>query len=143
VFTIRLLIFLSLSFLQSDPRMIDVLGVMLGIDMQGYTRPEGSTDFEPDLPQHGEAKPSPTSPQPGPSTPPTSASHPPTPQKEKDVEMEADDEDARNKREAEAAKAAGSAAYKKRDFAEALTQYTKAWELWPKDMTYLTNAGGS
>jgi stress-induced-phosphoprotein 1 len=55
---------------------------------------------------------------------------------------EVDDEEAQAKREAEAAKKAGSEAYKKREFEEAATQFSKAWDLWPKDITFLTNLGG-
>nr|GAT46225.1 activator of Hsp70 and Hsp90 chaperones [Mycena chlorophos] len=100
-----------------DPRMIDVLGALMGIDMQGFT----------------------------PSSPPPAASSskpkpPPAPAPTEDVEMvEVDDEEAAAKRDAEAAKKAGGEAYKKRDFGEAATQFSKAWDLWPKDITFLTN----
>jgi stress-induced-phosphoprotein 1 len=55
---------------------------------------------------------------------------------------EADDEEALAKKEAETAKKMGNEAYKKRDFEEAATQFSKAWDLWPKDITFLTNLGG-
>ena len=35
------------QLLGSDPRMIDVLGVLMGIDMQGFSRPEGSDEMPP------------------------------------------------------------------------------------------------
>jgi len=54
---------------------------------------------------------------------------------------DADDEEAQAKKEAEAAKKAGNEAYKKREFDEAATQFSKAWDLWPKDITFLTNLG--
>lgn len=53
-----------------------------------------------------------------------------------------DDEDAKAKKEAEAEKKLGSDAYKVRDFGKAATHFEKAWELWPKDITFLTNLGG-
>ena len=53
-----------------------------------------------------------------------------------------DDEEARAKRDAEAAKKVGSEAYKRGDFAVAAEQFAKAWDLSPKDITYLTNLGG-
>ncbi|KAJ7067943.1 activator of Hsp70 and Hsp90 chaperone [Mycena amicta] len=118
-----------------DPRMIDVLGVIMGIDMQGFTRPEGSDELPPGM----SAAPS--------SPPPAASSSKPTPPSApappaEDIEMaEEDDEEATAKRDAEAAKKAGSEAYKKREFAEAVTQFSKAWDLWPKDITFLTNLG--
>ena len=56
---------------------------------------------------------------------------------------EEDAEEAKAKKEAEAAKKKGSDAYKKRDFVDAAKLFEKAWEIWPKDITYLTNAGGT
>ncbi|KAJ6510250.1 activator of Hsp70 and Hsp90 chaperone [Mycena vitilis] len=120
-----------------DPRMIDVIGALMGINMQGFSRPEGSDEMPPGFS---------SSPPPASSPPPPAASSSkpppqPTPPAE-DVEMtEVDDEEAAAKREAEAAKKAGSEAYKKRDFGEAATQFSKAWDLWPKDITFLTNLG--
>ncbi len=126
----------------NDPRMIDVLGALMGIDMQGFTRPEGADEMPPSV--------SSTSPAPASSPPPppaaSSSKPPPEPAPAppaEDFEMaDADDEEAQAKKEAEAAKKAGNDAYKKRDVDEAATQFTKAWELWPKDITFLTNLGG-
>ncbi|KAF7331762.1 Activator of Hsp70 and Hsp90 chaperones [Mycena kentingensis (nom. inval.)] len=123
--------------LMNDPRMIDVLGALMGIDMQGFTRPEGSDELPPGM----SASPPPP--------PPAASTSKPTPVPEptpappaEDVEMtEEDTEEAAIKKEAEAAKKAGSEAYKKRDFTEAATQFAKAWDLWPKDITFLTNLG--
>ena len=53
-----------------------------------------------------------------------------------------DPEEAAARSEAEAAKKVGSEAYKRRDFAIAVEQFSKAWELWPKDITFLTNLAG-
>jgi len=36
----------------------------------------------------------------------------------------------------------GADAYKKRDFATAITHFTKAWDTWPKDISFLTNLAG-
>lgn len=52
-----------------------------------------------------------------------------------------DQEEAAAKKEAEAAKKAGNEAYKKRDFEEAAKNFGKAWDVWPKDVTFLTNLG--
>ncbi|KAF7301597.1 Activator of Hsp70 and Hsp90 chaperones [Mycena indigotica] len=121
-----------------DPRMIDVLGALMGIDMQGFTRPEGSDELPPGM----STSPPPAKPSAPPPTASTSKPAPPPPEPAEDVEMtEEDQEEAAAKRDAEAAKKLGSEAYKKRDFAEAATQFSKAWDLWPKDITFLTNLG--
>lgn len=120
--------------------MIDVIGALMGIDMQGFSRPEGSEEMPPGMS---------TSPPPAAQAPPppaASSSKPPrepTPPPPAEDEMEVDDEEAQAKKEAEAAKKAGSEAYKKREFDEAATQFSKAWDLWPKDITFLTNLGGT
>ncbi|KAF9569448.1 TPR-like protein [Agrocybe pediades] len=124
---------LASSALQ-DPRMIDVLGALMGIDIQATERPEGSND----MPEGVRETP----------TPPASSSKPsqptPPPPAQEDVEMEeVDEEEAKAKKDAEAAKAAGSAAYKKRDFAEAIKNFQLAWDTWPKDLTFLTNLGAA
>lgn len=119
-----------------DPRMIDVLGVLMGVDMQGFSRPEGSDELPPGV--------SSTSPPPASSPPPkASTSTPAPPPPAEDVEMtEVDDEEATAKKEAEAAKKAGAEAYKIRQFDEAIKQFEKAWEIWPQDITFLTNLAG-
>lgn len=142
------------SALSGDARMIDVLGALMGIDMQGFGRDEGSDTLPPGV--------SPTSPPTSPQSQskPTfaqrassSSSKTPPPAakvEEEDVEMDdADDEEAQAKKaEAQAKKAAeaekklGAEAYKTREFEAAATHFSKAWELWPKDITFLTNLGG-
>jgi len=116
-----------------DPRMITVLGVLLGIDMQGFAREEGSDELPPGVQPSSPPPPKPTSPKPAASTstqpPPTSA----------EPEPEEDEEDAKARKEAEAEKKKGNEAYKKKDFATAEAAFMKAWELWPKDVTFLTN----
>src|SRR3954465_11785910 len=113
--------------------MIDVLGALMGIDIQATERPEGSND----MPEGVRETPTP----PASSSKPSQPTPPPPPAQE-DVEMEeVDEEEAKAKKDAEAAKAAGSAAYKKRDFAEAIKNFQLAWDTWPKDLTFLTNLG--
>lgn len=60
----------------------------------------------------------------------------------KDPEPAEEDEDAKAKKEAEQQKQLGGAAYKKRDLEAAEQHFSKAWEVWSKDITYLTNLGG-
>jgi stress-induced-phosphoprotein 1 len=121
--------------------MIDVLGVLMGIDMQGFSREEGSDELPPGVSKANMASP-PSSPPPK----PTASTSTPTPVpavEPEDVEMaEEDQEEAAAKKEAEEAKKAGSDAYKKRNFEEAAKNFEKAWDIWPKDVTFLTNLGG-
>lgn len=117
-------------------------------------RPEGSSDMPPGF------TPMPSSEQPKSETPSASSSKPapatqtaptPTPAPKQEeasvVEEQADepmevDSGADAKKEAEDAKAKGNAAYKARKFDEAIEYYSKAWELYPKDVTFLTNLSG-
>ena len=122
--------------------MITVLGVLLGVDMQGFSREEGSDELPPGVsPQAAQPAPSTSAATSTPPPPkPTPAPAPPAP----DVEMaepEADD-DAKAKQQAEAAKKRGADAYKARNLAEAQKAFSEAWELWPKDITYLNNLAG-
>lgn len=122
--------------------MISVMGVLLGIDMQGFARPEGSDELPPGLSRQEPTPP--TSPAPRAST-----SAPPKPKGPEDVKMadpepEApeDDEDTKAKKAAEIEKQKGGEAYKRRDFEAAARSFERAWELWPKDITFLTNLSG-
>jgi hypothetical protein len=122
--------------------MIDVLGVLMGVDMQGFSREEGSDELPPGVSNADTASP-PSSPPPKPAASTSKPTPPPPAPEPADVEMaEGDQEEAAAKNEAEAAKKAGSEAYKKRDFEEAAKNFEKAWDVWPKDITFLTNLGG-
>lgn len=128
-----------------DPRMIDVLGVLMGIDMQGFSRPEGSDELPSGVKPDDVRSSSPPQPAASSSAPKPSASTPPPAAKveEEDIEMaEEDDEEAKAKLEAEVEKKAGADAYKQRDFTKAEAHFRKAWEVWPKDLTFLTNLAG-
>ena len=46
------------------------------------------------------------------------------------------------KKEAEAEKKLGADAYKTRDFDNAIAHFQKAWDIYPKDITFLTNLAG-
>ena len=127
--------------------MIDVLGVLMGIDMQGFSRGEGSDDLPPGVVPG--TIPDPPSPAPQKASTPQASTSKPTPppepaKVEEVVEMEEDDDDeeVKARKEAEAEKKLGAEAYKKRDFEAAATHFSKAWDVWPKDITFLTNLGG-
>jgi stress-induced-phosphoprotein 1 len=59
------------------------------------------------------------------------------------MEMGEDTDEANAKAEALAAKAKGSELYKVQRFAEAAESFSKAWDLWPKDITFLGNLGAA
>jgi len=126
--------------------MIDVIGALMGLDVQGFTRPEGSDELPPGVPPS--AATAATSPPPSAKpTSPAAASSSKVKEPE-DVKMaeveeeEVDEEEAAAKKTAEAEKKLGAEAYKKRDFASAIAHFSKAWETWPKDVTSLTNLAG-
>lgn len=106
----------------------------MGIDIQASTRPEGSNE----VPEGFEST---HTPQP---TASSSKAPEPIPQQteSEDVEME-DDDEVKQRKDAEAEKKAGAEAYKKRDFDEAIKRFQSAWDIWPKDITFLTNLGGT
>ena len=129
------------SALQSDPRMIDVLGALMGLDMQGFSREEGSDELPPGVNRADVSSP-PTSPTPQPAASSSKAPEPePAPAKDEDVEM-LDEEEAAKKKEAEEEKKKGAEAYKARDFDNAIAHFQKAWDVYPKDITFLTNLAG-
>lgn len=116
----------------SDPRMIQVLGVMMGVDMDLR---EGGPDGEPviqdmsmpDAPSETRA--------------PEPAQKAPEPEPEPEVDEEAA-EKKKKKEEADKEKALGTENYKKRNFDEAIEHYSKAWEIF-NDITYLNNLGAA
>ncbi|KXJ96223.1 hypothetical protein Micbo1qcDRAFT_31568 [Microdochium bolleyi] len=122
----------------NDPRMIQVLGVAMGVDMSmadpdnmpgGPAGPSsGAREVEEDTPMP-DLKPSTKAPEPA-----------------KEPTPEPEDEEAAAKKaakeEADKEKALGTEAYKKRNFDEAIKHYTKAWELH-QDITYLNNLGAA
>lgn len=125
-----------------DPRMLQVMGVLMGIDMDmmgaggmNADRNAGAApkEAEEDVPMP-DVRPASTQPEPKKET------------KAPEPEPEPEDEEAREKAKAKAAaeeeKKLGTEQYKKRNFDEAIAHYTKAWELF-KDITYLNNLGAA
>ncbi|TQV96301.1 heat shock protein [Cordyceps javanica] len=114
----------------SDPRMIQVLGVMMGVDMEMRdSDPRQQADVDMPDAAAQETKPKP-------------AQKAPEPEPEPEVLDEEALEKKKAKEEADKEKALGTENYKKRNFDEAIKHYTKAWETF-KDITYLNNLGAA
>lgn len=111
----------------SDPRMIQVLGVLMGVDME-------MRDSDPTAQQNT------------PSEPARAEPSRKGPEPEPEPEPEGLDEEALEKRRAKEAadkeKALGTENYKKRNFDAAIEHYTKAWDTY-KDITFLNNLGAA
>ncbi|KAL7421555.1 Hsp90 cochaperone [Cryptotrichosporon argae] len=128
----------DISQIFSDPRMLTVMGVLMGVDIDAMERDQGSNAMPPGF--QGEAPAESSRP-----TPPREAPAPTPPKEQAEAEPievdepEAEDSEVALKKDAEALKAQGNAAYKARNFDEAIGLYEKAWELYPKDVTFLTN----
>ncbi|KAI0433884.1 hypothetical protein F5Y09DRAFT_31514 [Xylaria sp. FL1042] len=121
----------------SDPRMIQVLGVAMGVDMD--VRSPG--DFAGDNPTASSSKEAEQDVE-MPDRKPSPAKAPePEPEPEPELDEEAL-EKKKAKEEADKEKALGTENYKKRNFDEAIAHYTKAWDLY-KDITYLNNLGAA
>ncbi|KAI0170011.1 hypothetical protein GGR52DRAFT_552562 [Hypoxylon sp. FL1284] len=131
----------------SDPRMIQVLGVLMGVDMHmgspeemagagaGAASSSGAREANEDV-EMPDITPADSKPQRQPE--PAKAPEP-------EPEPEMDEEELAKKKakeEADKEKALGTENYKKRNFDEAIKHYSKAWELH-KDITYLNNLGAA
>ncbi|KAK0667321.1 putative heat shock protein [Cercophora samala] len=118
----------------SDPRFIQVLGVLMGVDMT--MADPGSVPGASDSAKEAEED------VPMPDAKPTQSQKAPEPQ----PEPEAEDEEALEKKKAKEAadkeKQLGTENYKKRNFDEAIKHYQAAWDLH-KDITYLNNLGAA
>lgn len=116
-----------------DPRMLQVMSVMLGIDMSFGSGDKGDIPGTSAPKEAEEDVPMPDAPE------PTSKA---TKEPEPEPEPEPEDEDAiakkKAKEEADKEKQLGTETYKKREFDAAIAHYSKAWEIH-NDITYLTN----
>lgn len=127
------------SAIFSDPRMIQVMGVAMGVDLDvGNAPPAGAEtagSFTPGAAREVEEEVA------MPDAPPAAA-----PVVEEEPINDEEAEEARAKKEAKEAadkeKALGTASYKKRQFDDAIAHYQAAWDLH-KDITYLNNLGAA
>ena len=121
-----------------DPRFLQVMSVLLGIDMSFGAPPEGATQNDA---SRGNVEPEEDTPMPDArpaSTKPAQPTKAPEPEPEPEPEDEGEIATKKAREDAEAEKKLGTENYKKRQFDAAIEHYSKAWELH-KDITYLTN----
>jgi len=106
----------------NDQRILSVMGMLMGVNIQ---TPDG----------FGGGDPMATDP------PPAAAKPPPKKEPEPEPEPLSPEEEARRakKKEADAHKDAGNAAYKAKKFDEAIDSYKKAIEVLPDEITYYNN----
>jgi stress-induced-phosphoprotein 1 len=125
----------------SDPRMIQVLGVAMGVDMDMMNPDAAASRAGPSAQEGGKVEEH-TEDVPMPDARPAPAQKEPTPEPEPVEEDEEAKAAKAAKEEADQEKAAGTAEYKKRNFDAAIAHYSKAWDLH-KDITYLNNLGAA
>ncbi|OAL29145.1 hypothetical protein AYO20_09298 [Fonsecaea nubica] len=125
----------------ADPRFLEVMGVLLGVDMQMGMPPEGGPSDARRAAEEEEDVPMPDA-RPQSNPPPQAEKKAPEPEPEPEPEDEEAIAAKKAKEEAENEKKLGTENYKKRKFDEAIEHYGKAWDLH-KDITYLTNLGAA
>lgn len=124
----------------NDPRMMQVIGVLLGVNIQNA---ESGAGF-PDDAEEVSTPSKPESPVERPRsvpTPPAAAETPEPVAKPMEVDTGDEEEKEREARKAEALKEkeAGNAQYKKKNFEAAVQHYSKALELDGEDISFITN----
>lgn len=117
----------TFSMYLNDPRMMQTLGVLLGINIQTADSASAGKMFDdeaenPPTPRTAEASPAPVEPEPA-----------------EDETVTEERTKKRKKQEAVKEKEAGNAAYKKKEFESAIEHYSKAVELDDEDISFLTN----
>jgi stress-induced-phosphoprotein 1 len=121
-----------------DPRFLQVMSVMLGIDMQ-FGAPGGAGDQGGAAPREAEEDVE----MPDARAAPEQPKKAPEPEPEPEPEETEEDKAAKEaKLKADELKKKGTEFYKKRQFDEAIENYNKAWETH-KDITYKTNLGAA
>ncbi|CAD5196981.1 unnamed protein product [Musa acuminata subsp. malaccensis] len=115
----------NINMYLSDPRMMQVIGVLLNVKMRAPT-----DEMERDFMEPEQVKPQPE---------PVKKASEPEPVPEPMEVPEEQKESKEKKAEAQKKKEAGNAAYKKKDFETAIQHYTRAMELDDQDISYITN----
>ncbi|KAJ3289375.1 hypothetical protein HK104_007507 [Borealophlyctis nickersoniae] len=123
----------NINMYMQDPRMMQLVIGLMGLDVNVATSAEEAAEKMKEA--GGQPEPEFTRPR---SPPPKEQAKPkaePQPEPETDEEKEKKQRRAESDREKEL----GNAAYKKRQFDEALSHYDKAWEIDPTNVAVLTN----
>ncbi|RWW64814.1 hypothetical protein BHE74_00027917 [Ensete ventricosum] len=115
----------NINIYLSDPRMMQVIGVLLNVKMRAPT-----DEMEREFTEPEQVKPRPE---------PAKKASAPEPAPESMEVPEEEKESREKKAEAQKKKEAGNAAYKKKDFETAIQHYTRAMELDDQDISYITN----
>lgn len=116
----------------SDPRMMTIMGVLMGIDLNMFDKDAAQQA------QAGQSNPTESAPKEEPKKEEPKKEEPKPAAKEPEAEPQDVEMEDSSKADADAAKAEGNALYKQRKFDEAIEKYNKAWELH-QDITYLNN----
>ncbi|KAK1304982.1 Heat shock protein STI [Acorus calamus] len=122
----------NLNMYLSDPRMMNVLGVLLNINMRTATPEEmerdvdmGAVEKEKEELKKGAEK---------------AKEEEKTREEEMEMEVEGEEKEKKERKaEAQREKEKGNAAYKKKDFETAIGHYSRALELDDEDISFLTN----
>ncbi|CEH18652.1 Molecular co-chaperone STI1 [Ceraceosorus bombacis] len=123
----------------SDSRMVEVMGVLMGIDLKAFQRPEGSNEGPEELQRRRDREEAEQEAQrENEKRRATKAAQDKKIAEEEAAAAPIDSEQAKAKKAADEAKARGSALYLKRQFDDAIAEFKQAWELH-KDVSYLTN----
>ncbi|KAI9772348.1 MAG: Hsp90 cochaperone [Candelina submexicana] len=128
-----------------DPRFLQVMSVLLGLDMQFAQPGEGAAGEPPSYGTSDSKEPEEDTPMPDvrpSSANPGKSAKAPSPEPEPEPEDEEAAAAKKAKADADVEKKLGTESYKKRQFDDAIEHYNKAWELH-KDITYLTNLGAA
>lgn len=128
------------SYMQ-DPRFLQVMSVLLGIDMQ-FGAPGAAQDQAGSAPREAEEDVAMPDVRPTPAQQPQKAPEP-TPAPEPELEETEEDKATKEaKAKADELKKKGTEFYKKRQFDQAIENYAAAWEMH-KDIAYKTNEGAA
>ncbi|XP_027181148.1 hsp70-Hsp90 organizing protein 3-like [Coffea eugenioides] len=125
----------SLNMYLKDQRVMQALGVLLGLKLNARGGPEEDTEMPESSPERkrpAEAEPVKEEKRPEKAPEPEPE---PEPMEHSGEEKEVKERKAQAQKEKEA----GNAAYKKKDFEAAIQHYTKAFELDDEDISFLTN----
>ncbi|CAN6486396.1 unnamed protein product [Victoria cruziana] len=119
----------NLSMYLQDPRMMQVVGLLLNVNLKTATREDMERDVPPMAASHEEKE----EPLPKKEAAPEPAEPEPMEVREEEKELRERKADAQREKET------GNAAYKKKEFEKAIEHYTRAMELDDQDISYLTN----